>query len=144
MAQYSFKKDFTSAIVRGQKTQTIRAMRRRLPKVGDDITMYHGPRYSPSKLGQGKISQIGLITIAEDGIKIRWLDEAGARKGETEMKPGAHLDMFAVRDGFKNYKALLDWFMKEHPMLDDPGIWSFEGFITVWEHFQVYREEPKQ
>lgn len=141
MPQFNFKKDFTAPIARGSKTQTIRAMRKRLPKVGELMTMYQGARYSPTKLGEAKITQVGLIDLDCNGVRIQWLDESGGRKGQTEMKPGPHLEMFAKRDGFASFVDLIAFFSKEHKaeMAENNGV--FSGFITCWDSFTLYRPE---
>lgn len=115
MPLLGFKKEFADAVERGEKLQTIRALRKdkRDPKPGQILYLYTGLRTKQCrKLGERTCTSSQPVTIANAGITLgpRWVLD---------------LHTFAEADGFKNIEDLYAFFKKTHGL-------PFHGVLIKW------------
>ena len=114
MGAYNFQPRFATAVVLGEKTQTIRGYRRHMDHPGDLLHLFTGQR-TPScqVLGRHPATAIEPVVIRPDGILVR---ERWLTSGET--------DLLAMRDGFpQGFGEMLDFWRGRLP---------FEGFAVHW------------
>jgi hypothetical protein len=113
---YMFQPRFAPMVESGIKCNTVRPIRKRMPKVGEwaDLRAWIGPAYrSPQRrLRLEVITGIGLVT----------LDYSGVMLGNRQLRD---LDQFARADGFLDWPEMLHWFNQEYSL-------PFDGFITTW------------
>lgn len=139
MVAYSFKRMFADPIVADEKLHTVRAYRenphasrrdtRGHARPGEELQLYVGMRTSSCKL-------IGRRTCKlVEGISFSWqksivliggLDVPKKKWRQLDNYGGAELDQFARADGFKDWKALWDFWHKNH------GDADFEGAMIHW------------
>jgi hypothetical protein len=125
----SFNARFADLVESGQKTQTIRAPRKRPIICSDRLYLYTGMRTKGCrKLGEGLVERVELIR----------LDRRGCSAGEEHPHPmrgaGIHLswhavDRLALADGFTGSRDMLDWFEKTHGL-------PFTGSLIRWRLLQ--------
>ncbi len=124
MPAYNFKAQFAAAVERGEKTQTIRAPRKNgHAQVGGKVHLYTGMRTkSCRRLGIGRCTRSSAIHITPTGISIS--QDGSQDDGDDIWLAGTDADDFAIRDGFTDFKALLDFFKDDMP---------FHGQLICWE-----------
>lgn len=111
----NFKKQFAPKVKAGEKTQTIRAIRKEPIFVGDTLFLYTGLRTKyTEKLGEGICIYSEPITITEDSIVIAGL-----------LQP-KDLNDFAIKDGFNSWEDFVSFFRDTHGL-------PFNGEIYRWE-----------
>lgn len=125
-----FKRRFAPFVEDGSKTHTIRATRKRPPRVGEMCHCYVDPRQKTMRLlgrwpcvsvQQFSIDRRGLIRI--DGIPLT-ADEANA---------------LAYRDGFRSrgltgaYAEMMDYWVDRLP---------FKGTVIHWDHRRPFQPFP--
>lgn len=117
MPALNFQKQFIGAIERGEKSQTIRATRKRPIKFGDTLYLYTGMRTNVCRLIRAvRCRQTSAVAISENAqLKI---DGRTQQPGERER--------FARADGFEDYAQMIAWFEKTHglPFVGDLIVWS--------------------
>lgn len=134
MVAYSFNKRFAGPIQLGTKTQTIRAERKRHARPGEAVSLFCGMRTSgcfriiPDPLCTEVLPV--AISVSRDEVFLNLgslLDE----KTETLCGfSGAGLDLFAVRDGFRNWADMKGFWLDTHPEASGKTYW--EGFLINW------------
>lgn len=116
----SFNKRFVDLVESGQKTQTIRKERKdgRVPDVGDFIHCYFGLRTKHARLLRTAIIQHVHEIYIDVTRRVIVLDGA-------KIEGNALLDLFAVSDGFEDFKDMMAWWDKTHDA-------NFTGFVVRW------------
>lgn len=115
MVAFNFSPEFAEAIASGAKCQTVRATKR--AKKGDMLQLYTGQRTKACrKLKEAECLYVDYVHLAPDGITC----------GNGDLHTGS-LDAFAIRDGFKNYEAMLAWFKAKY------GTDHFVGYVHRWK-----------
>ena len=122
-----FKPQFAAAVEAGEKCQTIRPTPKRMPEAGDLISLRcwtEKPyRSKQRELREATITKVLPITIEESKILLCGL--------EIHTTP----DEFAVRDGFKDWPEMRQWFADTHGL-------PFSGVLICWRNDQI--QQPKQ
>lgn len=120
MPALNFQKQFADAVERGEKRQTIRAIRKdkRLPaKRGAVIALYTGMRTRGCRrLGYAMCENVRPIKITEGVV---FCDDGWIRTPE-------QLEAFARADGFMDWADMLAWFKKTHGL-------PFSGHLIEWK-----------
>ncbi len=122
MVSFSFQPEFVTPIIDGQKIQTVRKTLR--CKYGDRMHLYTGLRTKQCKLiAVKKCAMVGRVIIEPRGVSI-----GNAVRDDYEMLPfdSAHSDLFAMADGFLNYRAMYAWFLDSYKQE------VFHGFVHRW------------
>lgn len=115
MPAINFKKEFVPLVESGEKTQTIRQVRKNPIKKGDTLYLYSGLRTNYCRLIK-KVECQSIVDIEiSDMIRI-------AGMGITDYKEALE---FAREDGFKDLKSFWQIF-KNHYKL------PFKGVIITW------------
>jgi len=119
MPGLNFKPEFAPLILSGEKTQTIRKVRKNPIREGDNLYLYVGMR-GPSckKLKEVVCQRVRQIVIEEGAIYIN---------GISVISP----DLFAERDGFRSSifrgaeEQFFDFFRKQYGL-------PFYGVLIQW------------
>lgn len=126
MSVKMFKPWFARLVESGQKKQTVRPVPKRLPKVGERISLreWTGRPYRSKQriLGEGIITGVRRITISYTCF---WMEFGNHGRGIT-VTDSYGLHSFAKDDGFSDWNDLVDWFQMEHGL-------PFAGIIIFWE-----------
>lgn len=113
-----FQPRFVGLLTSGLKTQTVRKIPKRMPGVGDRLSLrvWTGAPYrsKQEEIEEVVIQAIYPVAIRNDGMKVNGA-ELGPRKR----------DAFARNDGFLDWEELRDWFVKNHSL-------PFEGIVIHW------------
>src|SRR4051812_7749855 len=116
-----FKPQFAPLVESGTKRQTVRQIPKRMPKVGDAISLraWEGKPYRSKHrvLRESKITKIEKITIVESSMHLSSL----VFNCSTESA-----DRFAIEDGFKSFAEMQQWFRDTHGL-------PFSGIAIFWE-----------
>ena len=111
-----FKPEFAELVRTGKKLQTIRPRPKRMPKVGDVVSLRRWAdkpyRSKQEVLGLGEITGVSMVDITENGIVVNSYAEPS--------------DDIARADGFGNFFEMLEWFEREHGL-------PFAGIMITWE-----------
>lgn len=114
-----FKPQFAPRVENGQKKQTVRPRPKRMPKIGEDISLrtWTGKPYRSKQreLAKSTVEKVQDIHIHFDGIRVD-------RKTLTVQEE----DDFARADGFNSPRHLIDWFNTTHGL-------PFEGIVIHWK-----------
>lgn len=125
MPALNFKKQFIDKIINGEKSQTIRAERKKPIKKGDHLYLYTAMRTKQcKKIGEATCSQIYKIyinTYGEIFINDNMLSEGQAKQ-------------LAIADGFDTGEEMVAWFRNTHGL-------PFSGHIIYWHNFINYAKE---
>ena len=117
-----FKPQFAGLVERGEKTQTVRPVPKRMPKTGDRIslrTWSDKPYRSKQKLlAEGIITNVDRIEITDEGVTL--LPESSLNL-RVEVPRGS----FAVADGFSCWEEMRQWFQHQHGL-------PFSGVLIRW------------
>lgn len=117
-----FKPQFAGKVECGEKLQTVRPEPKRMPQVGDLISLRawtDKPYRSKQRvLREAEVRDVGKITITEVGYEV-WDD--GWKVMMTEKSRNA----FARADGFEDWPALVGWFRETHGL-------PFHGILIKW------------
>lgn len=115
-----FKPQFATAVLSGEKCQTVRPVPKRMPKPGDRISLrsWSGLPYRSSQiiLREAEVSRVEFIEIGVDRIVI-----AGRKltpEGEWQ---------FAKADGFNTPRDMVEWFNATHGL-------PFIGVVIFWNN----------
>jgi hypothetical protein len=127
----SFSPQFASLVESGQKTQTIRAPRKRPIVWSDRVYLYTGMRTKACrKLGEGLVESVEPIVIAAragDPFPLVWI--RSIPQGERQRVE------LAIADGFPGLHQFGAWFCSEQRR-------RFEGSLIRWR--LLPREEWKR
>jgi hypothetical protein len=124
MPALSFKKQFIGRIARGEKSQTIRAERKRPFKKGDRLFLYTAMRTKQcQKLGEADCLKVAEIEISQKG-------EVAVEKMRLSEDQKNH---FAVDDGFNTAEEMVAWFRKTHGL-------PFKGQLILWNNFTSQKQ----
>jgi len=119
-----FKAQFALLVKSGAKLQTVRPTPKRMPKVGQRISLrqWIGKPYRSKQRVLRESVITDVQTIWFDGCTIR-LD--GKNIAE-DFFPTTAEEAFARADGFENLNAMADWFRATHRSL------PFQGIVIKW------------
>jgi hypothetical protein len=122
----SFHARFASLVESGQKTQSIRAPRKRPIVVNDRVYLYTGMRTKACrKLGEGLVESVSSIQIksrgAGDPFPLVWI--RSLKLGDWQ------LDDFARADGFADAREMRAWFEESSGL-------PFTGSLIRWRLLQ--------
>lgn len=113
-----FQPRFASLVESGQKTQTVRKTPKRMPRVGDQISLrtWTGKPYRSKQriLGNRVVTNVEPIVIVDGGIFINGMLNA------------AETGSFAKADGFTGWDEMRAWFQNTHGF-------PFTGILIQWE-----------
>ena len=115
MPALNFQKRFAAAVEVGDKTQTIRAYRKRPIEVGDKLYLYTGMR---TKLCR---KLLDAVCESVSHIEIDWVNAGLDGLGLTDEE----CDKLAIDDGFDSYQQMVEWFDKTHGT-------PFRGVLIQW------------
>lgn len=111
-----FKPRFAPIVESGEKCQTVRPMPKRLPKVGDRISLrcWTGLPYRSKQrvLREATIIGVQRCQISSQGNV--YIDGEPAPKG------------FAKADGFRSHCEMVNWFRAQHGL-------PFDGVLIRWD-----------
>ena len=110
MPAINFKKEFAEAVESGEKTQTIRKVRKRPIENGDTLYLYTGRRLLRTVVCHGAVP----IKITKRKIIV------------PEWSRNVSMNLVAFRDGFDTIEAFLDFFRKQYDL-------PFEGVLIWWD-----------
>lgn len=112
-----FKPQFAPLVQTRQKRQTVRPWPKRIPRIGDDISLrqWSGMPYGSPQiiLLESRLEQFDIVGIDAEGIIV----------GVATVPENA----FAAADGFSSFEDLYDWFRNEHKVA------AFIGALYKWE-----------
>lgn len=118
MVSFSFQPEFAPLIESGQKIGTIRRTKRCNP--GDKMHLYTGLRTKSCKLiGVKRCLESTPVFLMPNSISIGSAACVHSLKREDA-------DLFAMRDGFLNYRAMHNWFVDQYYHEE------FSGFLHRW------------
>lgn len=113
-----FKPQFAPLVENGTKRQTVRPTPKRMPKVGDEISLraWMGAPYRSKQrvLRESVVDRVSKIEIEDYAVRI---DGITLHHGEEES--------FAMADGFSSIVELTDWFRATHGL-------PFTGILISW------------
>lgn len=117
MPALNFSPQFAAAVEAGQKTQSIRAPRKRPIRAGEWLALYTGQRRPECrKLGEAIVESVVGCTIYKSPGEFLRL---------AEFDPDLTLNEIARRDGFESPDAMQAWFAKTHGL-------PFSGHLIRW------------
>ena len=110
-----FKPQFAPLVEAGTKCQTVRPTPKRMPKLGDLISLrcwLDKPYRSKQRvLRESIIKTVASCEITETGVRVGPFDE--------------NPDDFARADGFRDFEAMKSWFNETHGL-------PFRGILLKW------------
>jgi len=112
----NFQKRFAPMVESGEKSQTIRATRKRPFKEGDTLYLYTGMRTKVCrKLGE---------VVCTGAVKFYLSDRCVQVNGQSLLTPAGR-DEFAWADGFTDMEDMAQWFEETHGL-------PFYGQLIKW------------
>ncbi len=117
-----FQPRFAPLVESGTKRQTIRPTPKRMPKIGDALSLRQWtglPYRSPQRvLREASVKAVSACEIHGYGLIVR---------GRTFFVDSdrVELDAFSKEDGFKDWQDLLEWFESTHDL-------PFSGILLEW------------
>lgn len=124
MAQFNFKGQFADQVRDGRKKQTIRAKRKRPPRVGEIAYLFTGLRTKQcQRLGAKLIISVEEIQITERHIGITHERESSDITHILGPRETANL---IIADGFDTAEDFFTFFREQHGF-------PFFGHLTKWE-----------
>lgn len=120
MPALSFKSQFVGEVQTGRKTQTVRAPRKHLIKVGDRLILATGMRTKQYRqIGEGTCTEV-LAIIIECPCTTPSISIDGRELSDDEI------EQFAKADGFESSQRLAAWFDQQHGL-------PFAGTVIKWK-----------
>lgn len=120
MTTLLFQPQFARLVASGEKTQTVRRVPARMPRVGDRVSlrMWRGKPYRSKQkvLREGTICQVHYLRIEEVGV---------ATGADATRLTRACARQFARSDGFADWPEMRDWFRSAYGL-------PFEGIVISW------------
>lgn len=124
MVAFNFKARFVAPILAGTKVQTIRAPRKRDPRVGETLQLQRGDRFHPVRIGTATAVLVDVVHLSfEPGRHARVIEGHMGPDVATALED---LNRFAVMDGFESWPAMAAFWLATH------GVLSFHGVRTFW------------
>lgn len=114
-----FQPRFAPLVESGQKTQTVRKTPKRMPKVGDLISLRTWTG-KPYRSKQRVLRESTIIRVAQVFIGLKTVNVGGKGLDLIDI-----ID-FAKRDGFDGIHDMLEWFKNNHDL-------PFTGILIQWE-----------
>lgn len=125
MGLYNFKKQFVPLIESGEKTHTIRAIRKHPEKAGNTVHLYTGLRHKGARLlFRSTCVKVEEITIDACGHECN-CDGAIEINGVSLSKD--ECEALAKRDGFNDFNSMLDFWAGRLPFKGHVIHWKFPG-----------------
>lgn len=122
-----FKPQFAPLVESGKKCQTVRPWPKRLPKVGDRISLraWIGKPYRSKQrvLREATIKTVASCEITQTSIRVGPFDE--------------QLGAFAVADGFSGWDEMRQWFEQQHGL-------PFRGVLLVWQNAEISHDRERK
>lgn len=122
-----FKPRFAALVESGAKSQTVRPMPKRMPKVGDRLSLrcWRGLPYRSKQrvLREATIVGVERVSIYASHMWHETCD--GLLPDGLTVTHRGSLDDFAKADGFADYAEMLAWFEAEHSL-------PFQGVAIYW------------
>ena len=128
MGLYNFKARFAPMILAGEKTHTIRAVRKHPARPGETLHLYTGLRQKGARLLlRAPCTRVEEITIRQTrcGIASKLSDVEITIAGQV-LDP-SEMDLLAERDGFKNLADMMRFWQEPTNRL------PFRGHIIHWQ-----------
>lgn len=130
MVALTFKREFVTSIDAGEKTRTIRRVRKAgNPEAGKPLQLYTGLRTKDcEKIRDAVCTRVRPVAIDHMGVTLDgqklYAGDAPAYEGEpdAEMYDGD----FARADGFDNFGQMIDFFEAQYGL-------PFEGQMIEWK-----------
>jgi hypothetical protein len=129
MVAISFKSEFVDLIDGGEKTRTIRGIRKAgNPEPGNVLQLYTGLRTANcEKIRDVTCTRVRPVIIDHMGIRLAgrqlYAGDAPAYQGGPD--PESYDGDFARADGFDNFVSMLEFFEKQYGL-------PFEGQLIEW------------
>ena len=124
MGLYSFDKRFVPKVISGEKTHTIRAVRKYPDKPGSTLTLVYGSRYASTLIFRAECVKVETIEIED--LPAIFLDAAGpVIRIAGEALQSDEVEALARRDGFKDFAEMMDYWDGKLP---------FTGHIIHWKY----------
>lgn len=122
MGLYNFQSRFVPKVLAGEKTHTIRAVRANPDKPGNTLHLYTGLRHKGATLLMRtictKVEEIVIDVCGHECNCDPFVSIDGIELGESER------EALAIRDGFENFEAMLDFWAGRLP---------FRGHVIHWK-----------
>jgi hypothetical protein len=122
MGLYNFQPRFVDKIMSGEKKHTIRSRRANPDKPGNTMHLYTGLRHKGARLLMrvpcAKVEEIEIDACGHECNCDAFVEVDGVELSASER------DALAVRDGFENFEAMLDFWAGRLP---------FKGHIIHWK-----------
>jgi len=132
MVAYSFKAGFVGAIERGEKTQTIRAHRKRHARVGEHIQLYTGMRTKNCRkiIADPICARVDEIIMPENC----WSFDRDYEPITINGIPITlyELEAFALADGFRSSEHFSASYAMRRFWNRYHGLGRFEGVVIRW------------
>lgn len=114
-----FKPKFAPKVESGEKKQTVRPRPKRMPKIGQDISLreWTGKPYRSKQreLARSTVTAVASITIHENAIEI-----------DGTLQTFKEDEAFAKADGFGSAREFFQWFRSNHEL-------PLDGIVTCWK-----------
>lgn len=121
----NFHPQFSEAILRGEKRQTMRkGGKSKPPSVGDTLQLYAGMR-NAGKFMHVVCTSVEQINILVPDQRVVMPRVIGGGRMWTELKP-EEVDELARADGFANAEAFFAFFREQYGT-------SFSGYLIKWK-----------
>jgi len=131
MGLYNFKQMFEAPILAGEKTHTIRAIRKYPSKPGDTLHLYTGLRTKNAKL----LMRVECVKVEEISIG-NGFGSGSVFIDENELS-GDEREQLARRDGFSSFHEMLKFWQTPKNRL------PFFGHIIHWRYDANARNDGK-
>ena len=128
MVAYRFQKRFAPLILARTKTQTIRGHRKRHARQGEELQLYTGMRTSFCQLiGKPTCSGVSKIHLSLFPSTVASFVQIHRWNGSVSIS-GDGLQDFAKKDGFNNWRDMVDFWQVYHQ-----GAHEFDGVLIEWD-----------
>ena len=130
MTAYSFKAQFVQPILDGTKTGTIRGIgKKRHARPGEKVQLYIGMRTKHcQRIAEFDCVRTNEIELDLTRVCVPWLPTGGLVSNGVPIDGKSARDEFARADGFKDFEALIDFWLLNH------GAIHFRGVHIIWRH----------
>jgi hypothetical protein len=118
MPALNFQERFAEAVTSGEKRQTIRRVRKRPIKVGDELFFYTGQHNQCRYLTRRLCRRVSPIQITDAGIYI-------VRNALEAYPSVAGAGGIAQKDGFRDWPEMREWFRARYGL-------PFHGVLIEW------------
>ncbi len=124
-----FKPQFAGLVARGEKLQTVRPTPKRMPKIGDRISLrcWNG---KPYRSKQHVLREAEIIEVLPLEIQYDYSVHLDGRK-----LTSSECSAFAIADGFGSPTELYNWFEETHGL-------PFHGVLIRWTNAKAQPTTP--